>query len=70
MIAIYPFVGTGSDGVNLTGSHKWNLKEPSLVTYPLSFTGSWNGSTSGSAPSGSNTNISTQVAPSTLLSIF
>jgi hypothetical protein len=64
MIAIYPFVGTGSDGVNLTGSHKWNLKEPSLVTYPLSFTGSWNGSTSGSAPSGSNTNISTQVAPS------
>lgn len=57
MIAIYPFVGTGSDGVNLTGSHKWNLKEPSLVTYPLSFTGSWNGSTSGSAPSGSNTNI-------------
>jgi hypothetical protein len=70
MIAIYPFVGTGSDGVNLTGSHKWNLKEPSLVTYPLSFTGSWNGSTSGSAPSGSNTNISTQVAPSTYYPFF
>jgi len=58
MIAIYPFVGTGSVGVNLTGSHRWNLKEPSLVTYPLSFTGSWNGSISGSTPSGSNTNIS------------
>jgi hypothetical protein len=64
MIAIYPFVGTGSAGTNLTGSHRWNLKEPSLVTYPLSFTGSWIGSTSGSAPSGSNTNISTQVTPS------
>jgi hypothetical protein len=70
MIAIYPFVGTGSDGTNLTGSHRWNLKEPSLVTYPLSFTGSWNGSTSGSAPSGSNTNISTQVAPSTYYPFF
>jgi len=64
MIAIYPFVGTGSAGTNLTGSHRWNLKEPSLVTYPLTFTGSWIGSTSGSAPSGSNTNISTQVTPS------
>jgi hypothetical protein len=64
MIAIYPFVGTGSVGTNLTGSHRWNLKEPSLVTYPLTFTGSWIGSTSGSAPSGSNTNISTQVTPS------
>jgi len=57
MIAIYPFVGTGSTGTNLTGSHRWNLKEPSLVTYPLSFTGSWNGSTSGSTSSGSGTNI-------------
>jgi hypothetical protein len=57
MIAIYPFVGTGSTGINLTGSHRWNLKEPSLVTYPLTFTGSWIGSTSGSAPSGSGTNI-------------
>ena len=65
MIAIYPFVGTGSVGVNLTGSHKWNLKEPSLVTYPLGFTGSWNGSVSGSTPSGSNTAINTTVSPST-----
>jgi hypothetical protein len=66
MIAIYPFVGTGSDGTNLTGSHKWNLKEPSLVTYPLTFTGSWIGSTSGSAPSGSGTNITMGgITPST-----
>jgi hypothetical protein len=65
MIAIYPFVGTGSVGVNLTGSHKWNLKEPSLVTYPLIFTGSWNGSVSGSTPSGSGTAINTTVSPST-----
>jgi hypothetical protein len=65
MIAIYPFVGTGSVGVNLTGSHKWNLKEPSLVTYPLGFTGSWNGSVSGSTPSGSGTAINTTVTPST-----
>jgi hypothetical protein len=65
MIAIYPFVGTGSVGVNLTGSHKWNLKEPSLVTYPLIFTGSWNGSVSGSTPSGSGTAINTTVTPST-----
>jgi hypothetical protein len=65
MIAIYPFVGTGSVGVNLTGSHKWNLKEPSLVTYPLVFTGSWNGSVSGSTPSGSGTAINTTVTPST-----
>jgi hypothetical protein len=57
MVGIYPFVGTGSVGVNLTGSHRWNLKEPSTATYGLTFTGSWNGSTSGSAPSGSNTNI-------------
>ena len=64
MIAIYPFVGTGSTGVNLTGSHKWNLKEPSLVTYPLGFTGSWNGSVSGSTPSGSGTAINTTVTPS------
>lgn len=66
MIAIYPFVGTGSVGVNLTGSHRWNLKEPSLVTYPLSFTGSWNGSVSGSTPSGSGTNITAGgITPST-----
>lgn len=66
MIAIYPFVGTGSTGINLTGSHRWNLKEPSLVTYPLSFTGSWIGSTSGSAPSGSGTNITMGgITPST-----
>jgi hypothetical protein len=64
MIAIYPFVGTGSVGVNLTGSHRWNLKEPSLVTYPLVFTGSWNSSVSGSTPSGSNTAINTLVTPS------
>jgi hypothetical protein len=70
MIAIYPFVGTGSAGTNLTGSHRWNLKEPSLVTYSLLFTGSWNGSTSGSSPSGSNTNISTQVTPSTYYPFF
>jgi len=67
MIAIYPFVGTGSTGTNLTGSHRWNLKEPSLVTYPLTFTGTWIGSTSGSAPSGSGTNITMGgVTPSTL----
>jgi hypothetical protein len=66
MIAIYPFVGTGSVGVNLTGSQRWNLKEPSLVTYPLSFTGSWNGSISGSTPSGSGTNITAGgITPST-----
>jgi hypothetical protein len=66
MIAIYPFVGTGSVGVNLTGSQRWNLKEPSLVTYPLSFTGSWNGSVSGSTPSGSGTNITAGgITPST-----
>ena len=71
MIAIYPFVGTGSDGTNLTGSHRWNLKEPSLVTYPLSFTGSWIGSTSGSAPSGSNTNISVNgITPSQYYPFF
>jgi len=71
MIAIYPFVGTGSAGTNLTGSHRWNLKEPSLVTYPLSFTGSWIGSTSGSAPSGSNTNISVNgITPSQYYPFF
>jgi hypothetical protein len=58
LFAIYPFVGTGSVGTNLTGSHVWNLKEPSSFTYGLVFSGSWNGSTSGSAPSGSNTYIS------------
>jgi hypothetical protein len=58
MFAIYPFVGTGSSGTNLTGSHIWNLKEPAAFTYGLVFSGSWNGSTSGSAPSGSNTYIS------------
>jgi hypothetical protein len=64
MVGIYPFVGTGSAGVNLTGSHRWNLKEPSTVTYGLTFTGSWQGSTSGSTPSGSNTNITIgQVTP-------
>jgi len=71
MIAIYPFVGTGSEGINLTGSQLWNLKEPSLVTYPLSFTGSWIGSTSGSAPSGSNTNISVNgITPSQYYPFF
>jgi hypothetical protein len=63
MIAIYPFVGTGSVGVNLTGSHSWNLKDPTTAYYKLAFTGSWNGSTSGSAPSGSNTAINTGVLP-------
>jgi hypothetical protein len=63
MIAIYPFVGTGSAGVNLTGSHSWNLKDPTTAYYKLAFTGSWNGSTSGSAPSGSNTSINTGVLP-------
>jgi hypothetical protein len=63
MIAIYPFVGTGSDGVNLTGSQSWNLKEPTTAFYKLSYTGSWNGSTSGSTPSGSNTSIDTGVLP-------
>jgi hypothetical protein len=63
MIAIYPFVGTGSDGVNLTGSQSWNLKEPTSAFYRLSYTGSWNGSTSGSTPSGSNTSINTGVLP-------
>jgi hypothetical protein len=58
MFAIYPFVGTGSAGTNLTGSHRWNLKEPASFTYGLTFSGSWNGSTSGSTPSGSNTYIS------------
>jgi hypothetical protein len=71
MIAIYPFVGTGSTGINLTGSHRWNLKEPSLVTYPLTFTGSWIGSTSGSAPSGSGTNITMGgVTPTTLYPFY
>ena len=63
MIAIYPFVGTGSVGVNLTGSQSWNLKEPTSAFYRLAFTGSWNGSTSGSTPSGSNTSINTGVLP-------
>jgi len=63
MIAIYPFVGTGSAGVNLTGSHSWNLKDPTTAYYKLAFTGSWNGSTSGSTPSGSNTAINTGVLP-------
>jgi hypothetical protein len=63
MIAIYPFVGTGSAGVNLTGSQSWNLKEPTTAFYKLSYTGSWNGSTSGSAPSGSGTYINTGVLP-------
>jgi hypothetical protein len=63
MIAIYPFVGTGSAGVNLTGSQSWNLKEPTSAFYRLSYTGSWNGSTSGSTPSGSNTSINTEVLP-------
>jgi len=71
MIAIYPFVGTGSTGINLTGSHRWNLKEPSLVTYPLTFTGSWIGSTSGSAPSGSGTNITMGgVTPTTVYPFY
>jgi hypothetical protein len=71
MIAIYPFVGTGSVGTNLTGSHRWNLKEPSLVTFPLTFTGSWIGSTSGSAPSASNTNISVNgITPSQYYPFF
>jgi hypothetical protein len=71
MIAIYPFVGTGSTGINLTGSHRWNLKEPSLVTYPLTFTGSWQGSTSGSAPSGSGTNITMGgVTPTTVYPFY
>ena len=55
MFAIYPFVGTGSAGVNLTGSQRWNLKEPGI--YGLTYSGTWNGSTTGSAPSGSNTFI-------------
>jgi hypothetical protein len=63
MIAIYPFVGTGSVGVNLTGSQSWNLKEPTSAFYKLAFTGSWNGSTSGSTPSGSGTAINTGVLP-------
>jgi len=63
MIAIYPFVGTGSAGINLTGSHSWNLKDPTTAYYKLTFTGSWNGSTSGSTPSGSNTAINTGVLP-------
>jgi len=58
LFAIYPFVGTGSAGTNLTGSHVWNLKEPAAFTYGLVFNGLWNGSTSGSAASGSNTYIS------------
>jgi hypothetical protein len=61
MIAIYPFVGTGSVGTNLTGSHRWNLKEATVLT--SSFNGSWNGSTSGSTPSGSNTFISVPLSP-------
>jgi hypothetical protein len=61
MIAIYPFVGTGSAGVNLTGSHRWNLKEATVLT--SSFNGSWNGSISGSTPSGSNTFISVPYSP-------
>jgi hypothetical protein len=63
MIAIYPFVGTGSDGVNLTGSQSWNLKEPTTAFYKLAYNGAWDGSTSGSTPSGSNTYISTGVNP-------
>jgi hypothetical protein len=63
MIAIYPFVGTGSVGVNLTGSQSWNLKDPTTAFYKLGFTGSWNGSTSGSTPSGSGTAIDTGVLP-------
>ena len=63
MIAIYPFVGTGSDGVNLTGSQSWNLKEPTTAFYKLAYNGAWEGSTSGSTPSGSNTYINTGVLP-------
>ena len=61
MAVIYPFVGTGSVGVNLTGSHKINLKEPGI--YPFTYSGAWNGSISGSAPSGSGTYIDTGVSP-------
>jgi hypothetical protein len=61
MAVIYPFVGTGSVGVNLTGSHRINLKEPGINA--LTYSGSWNGSTSGSAPSGSGTYIDTGVSP-------
>ena len=61
MAVIYPFVGTGSEGINLTGSQKWNLKEPGI--YPLSYNGAWEGSTSGSAPSGSGTYITPGVSP-------
>jgi hypothetical protein len=63
MIAIYPFVGTGSDGVNLTGSQSWNLKEPTTAFYKLAYNGAWEGSTSGSAPSGSNTYINSGINP-------
>jgi hypothetical protein len=63
MIAIYPFVGTGSDGVNLTGSQSWNLKEPTTAFYKLTYNGSWEGSTSGSAPSGSGTYINSGINP-------
>ena len=63
MIAIYPFVGTGSVGVNLTGSQRWNLKEPTTAFYYTSYNGSWQGSTSGSTPSGSGTYINTGINP-------